>query len=82
VLQGSIFVFDAASCQDSYSSVNSFLCLIYLDVCAPLVVQLHLLSLIGSSHDNHSGHLFFSLLFDDGMCCGHYPAVLPGGALS
>merc|ERR1712194_354294 len=46
-----------------YSSVNSFSCLIYLYVCAPLVVQLHLLSLIGSSHDNHSGHLFFFFFF-------------------
>merc|ERR1711957_946462 len=57
VLRVSIFVFDVASCPDSYSSVNSFSCLIYLYVCAPLVVQLHLLSLVGSSHDNHSGHL-------------------------
>ena len=55
MLRGSIFVFDAASCPDSYSSVSSFSSLIYLYVCAPLVVQLHLLSLIGSSHDNHSG---------------------------
>merc|ERR1712129_45346 len=83
VLRGSIFVFDAASCPDSYySSANSFSCLIYLYVCAPLVVQLHLLSLIGSSHDNHRGHLRLNNLLDDGMCCGRYPAVLPGGTLS
>merc|ERR1712129_186559 len=58
----SMFVFDVASCPDSYSSVNSFSCLIYLYVCAPLIVQLHLLTLIGSSHDNHNGHLLIFIV--------------------
>jgi len=29
-----------------------------------------------------SNFMMFNYLFDDRMCCGHYPAVLPGGTLS